>query len=260
MLRVVGLLALTGCNLVFGVDPPDGPVTPDVPRDVPVSACWNALLTDDEDGDQIDDGCDICPADVDAAGTRSDGDGDGVGDACDVAFAPMLPQHWVIFDGFHDDTNGWRPTAGSWAVTGFSLAVDPGGGRADRMIDATSYPEVRTRILDTSSLVLNANAGIELYAGASLLARCSYQYASGSDLVVLEVPGLPQLSVQFDAGGDVWIQLYQDDNRRFHCDARSAAMKAELRADEIIEFTATKIGIYAVQTAATFPWVGLTGR
>ena len=58
----------------------------------------------DEDGDNIDDACDVCPHVSDPA--QLDSDGDGVGDACDPA--PNDPsQHWVLFDPFTGPLAAW---------------------------------------------------------------------------------------------------------------------------------------------------------
>jgi hypothetical protein len=76
----------------------------------------------DEDGDAIDDACDVCPHEPDAA--QRDSDGDGVGDACDLE--PQAPrQRWALFDPFTSQTAAWQ------YGTGVQIANDalrlPGG-------------------------------------------------------------------------------------------------------------------------------------
>jgi hypothetical protein len=64
----------------------------------------------DEDGDGVDDACDVCPHVPDPA--QLDSDGDGVGDACDPA--PNDPsQFWVLFDPFTQPLPAWAYDAGT---------------------------------------------------------------------------------------------------------------------------------------------------
>jgi hypothetical protein len=71
----------------------------------------------DEDGDLVDDACDVCPHIADAA--QADGDGDGVGDACDPR--PTTPgDNIALFDAFTADT-GWSPMNSLVDATGAHL-------------------------------------------------------------------------------------------------------------------------------------------
>ena len=80
----------------------------------------------DEDGDGIDDACDVCPHIPDPA--QADGDGDGVGDACDPE--PALPrQQLVLFDPFTTLRPEWSATAGA-SVTGDQLVLSAASGSA----------------------------------------------------------------------------------------------------------------------------------
>ncbi len=79
-------LGLGGCNLVFGLEPPeaarDGAVAVDAVAAGDAAGCG----THDEDGDGVADGCDNCPHVRNAEQLDQldgDGGGDGVGDACD---------------------------------------------------------------------------------------------------------------------------------------------------------------------------------
>lgn len=105
---VVSVLALAGCDHVFGLDLPGDAATAS-----PV--CWEpALIDHDEDGDAWMDGCDVCPATPD--GGQEDRDGDGVGDACDPN--PGDPRdRLVFFDSFETMDPRWSAygTGGEWS-------------------------------------------------------------------------------------------------------------------------------------------------
>ncbi len=101
----LAVLAVAGCGRL-DFDPLGG--SPGSGQCVPVGH--------DEDGDGIDDACDVCPHVADP--TQLDSDGDGVGDACDPA--PADPsQTWVLFDPFT------RPLPASWVYdAGAQVAGD----------------------------------------------------------------------------------------------------------------------------------------
>jgi len=63
----LGMATLAGCDQVFDLDRPERP-------------CVGAV-DHDEDGDQVDDSCDVCPGIANAG--QEDLDADGVGDRCD---------------------------------------------------------------------------------------------------------------------------------------------------------------------------------
>jgi hypothetical protein len=73
------LILLGGCELVFKLEDP-GCIEP---------------IGHDEDGDGIDDACDLCPQSIDDV----DRDGDAVGDACDPRPDDVCEQR-LRFDGF----------------------------------------------------------------------------------------------------------------------------------------------------------------
>lgn len=69
----------------------------------PATSC-PAASGHDEDGDAVDDACDVCPHVADAP--QLDGDGDGVGDLCDRERANPR-QSWVVFDPFTTADPRW---------------------------------------------------------------------------------------------------------------------------------------------------------
>lgn len=83
---------------------PDSAVRPDAS----ITFCSTALTPHDEDGDAIDDACDVCPQLADPA--QADSDGDKVGDVCDPAPA-LAKQRVAFFDPFTD------PTVARWNLS-----------------------------------------------------------------------------------------------------------------------------------------------
>jgi hypothetical protein len=105
------LVLATGCNAILGLHrthaSDDGGPGGDAPADA--AGC---AIGHDEDGDGVDDGCDVCPQIADPA--QADGDGDGVGDACDPN--PTDPHDTlVLFDSFAVPAP-WQPVRGTWNV------------------------------------------------------------------------------------------------------------------------------------------------
>src|SRR5512143_4267432 len=80
----------------------------------------------DEDGDGIDDSCDVCPHVPDPA--QADADGDGVGDPCDPE--PSIPhQSIVLFDPFTALDPAWTQL-GPASVVGDELVLAANGSVA----------------------------------------------------------------------------------------------------------------------------------
>jgi hypothetical protein len=106
--RFFALLALVGCNQVFGLDPTQ-------PHD-----CWNADLTDhDEDNDDINDHCDNCPVDINPK--QEDDDHDGVGDLCDPH--PGMADRIDTFETF-ETADRWQPVTNELLITGQWMVGD----------------------------------------------------------------------------------------------------------------------------------------
>lgn len=153
-MRLIWLLALAGCNQVYGLDgttiqPPeagvilpsdrdrdgvadDDDVCPGVPDDQQDrdgdgfgDACdgcpaIKTLVNHDEDGDAVGDECDRCPSDPDF---QIDADNDGVGDLCDNDFATQ--NKLLLFDAFLDIGPEYEQT-GTWSADGDTIRAVAG--------------------------------------------------------------------------------------------------------------------------------------
>jgi hypothetical protein len=117
------LVALVGCGRV-GFDGRDASGPPD-------STQADASGTDappctprghDEDGDGVDDACDVCPQLPDP--DQADADGDRVGDACDPE--PQNPRQRIVFFDPFVDFSAWSTTGGA-AVVNDQLVIDVPG-------------------------------------------------------------------------------------------------------------------------------------
>ncbi len=143
--RLLAALLLAACGRI-GFDP----------NEVPCVAVGH-----DEDGDAIDDACDVCPQIADPA--QPDVDGDRVGDACDPY--PDDPRdHLVLFDPFTSERPEWAfSDQPPHTFVGDALTVDSRGGQF--RADLTGAPAD-----DTYSVVMSLGAGgngqrqIALYA------------------------------------------------------------------------------------------------
>jgi hypothetical protein len=101
------LVLATGCNAILGLDRTH--VASDGGADAGPDA-FTCAIGHDEDGDGIDDGCDVCPQIADPL--QTDSDGDGIGDACDPN--PSDPNDVLVaFDSFAFP-NPWAPLRGTW--------------------------------------------------------------------------------------------------------------------------------------------------
>lgn len=123
-------ILLGGCGrLSFDAQGTSDGATGDVARDTG-TGCTGAV-GHDEDGDGVDDACDVCPH---LADNQSDADGDRVGDACDPE--PANPRQKIVFFDPFVSLAGWT------AVTNESIDNDAALLRASTGIRAVHRPYV----------------------------------------------------------------------------------------------------------------------
>jgi hypothetical protein len=118
-MRTAGAVLLvlgTGCNAILGLDRTHAAADAAAGADAAPDAVTCAI-GHDEDGDGVDDGCDVCPQIADPA--QTDSDGDGIGDACDPN--PADPNDVLVaFDSFAFP-NPWASLRGTWSQQGDAL-------------------------------------------------------------------------------------------------------------------------------------------
>jgi len=119
------LLLLAGCGRLGFEDV--AAIGGDAAVDVaPDTSAVCVAVGHDEDGDGVDDACDVCPHVFGM--DQQDTDGDRVGDACDPQ--PLIPrQRIVLFDSF-SDLSHWTRTSNEVALGGVAVLNGSTGVRA----------------------------------------------------------------------------------------------------------------------------------
>lgn len=110
LLAIVTFCGVAGCQVLFPLD---------LAADADPGTCE---VGHDEDGDLIDDGCDVCPHKIDPG--QADRDNDGLGDECD--WDQETAQEIVAFYSFSptDGSTGWV-LAGGWSHADDELVTAP---------------------------------------------------------------------------------------------------------------------------------------
>lgn len=135
----------------------------------------------DEDGDGIDDGCDVCPhlADVD----QLDDDGDRVGTACDPE-PTIARQQIVVFDPFTEIGPAWTPIKGP-VSDGDSLVMSGDYVEINRVIDAHSDRfEIGGEVTDTQLAAHGLKIHVVLPGGMRWYYCELFEDAAGLDVAL----------------------------------------------------------------------------
>ncbi len=213
---IMGLLAATGCDRVFGLERADATVPPACPP-APPEMC--GLTDPDEDGDAIRNACDPCPQ-LAGGASSTDTDGDGVGDACDPAPLVASACRSRFFYGF-ETGDGWIDPAG-WSFGGAANSPQTTGltmlrsneahltGRATVRIEDGIPTGVADSIMGVAILadgagayacVINPDTGGATGALALLEIHASAENVRGRSSKFGVTPGLSH---------DVWLELAAD--------------------------------------------------
>lgn len=155
---LVTIAVSTAC---YSPSVPGAPVDSQPPADAP-AACQQ--IGHDEDGDQIDDGCDPCP--IHAGGDVRDDDADGLGVDCDPN--PGLADSTWLFENFSSGAKLWAVTL-PWAVGGDQLQVDTGDTDDVPYVVLPLAPAMLDNFDVTTTLVAQTKQGSEAHFGISIL-------------------------------------------------------------------------------------------
>jgi hypothetical protein len=240
-------LGATGCERVFGLDRDH--VAPDA-----FDPCWDSQLQGNEDHDEYPDGCDPCPADVDAT-VVVNADEDELGDTCDPRPAEA-GQSLVTFDGL-ESSAGWTMTAGTWTFGGGALdQTNPlASGLIERMIDGTQHPGADV-LFDgfMGGTAVTPAAGVQFDLG-QFNVECSFEPRTqpNEDRFVLKVDNAIVDENVVVGSGALRIQLFQDATATFHCrGSRGATQFREISGTPLAATTSAKLILKARMTVVSF--------
>lgn len=173
------VVLLAGCDLVFELRAPaDAPVA-DAAIDV-------QLAGHDEDGDEVDDAIDNCPA-IGNPAQEDAGDGDGVGDACDPH--PLIAGDRIRwFDSLEEFGDHWTAVTGSqWEQRADAIRQRVASGVQLATLDLGSIesPTIDAWIEDTVGTAGELNAGTYVFTSTTGVAEgvsCYRVYGATSAL------------------------------------------------------------------------------
>lgn len=174
-MRLLLLVLLAGCGrfaFESTTDASDGPA----PDAKPCMAIGH-----DEDGDTIDDACDVCPHVPDA--TQRDADRDGVGDACDPTTANETT---AFFDPLIEDRAEWNFVGASHSYADDSLTLDTRTDyyfMARAATAANDYFELRGTIVSVGDT--SAQITLSFYVGGRPHYYCELFGGPGSSKVAM---------------------------------------------------------------------------
>jgi hypothetical protein len=147
----------------------DAPVDADAEAeaDAPIDAgpvCIDPVHHD-EDGDTLDDACDVCPTWFDP--DQRDADGDGLGDACEVPGNPALLTAVAAFDSFWpsrlDPAAPWFDDSGAWTAGTDVVTGSQNGYNGNRSLDEPAAARYAAEVRFTYPS--GTGIGPEEYAG-----------------------------------------------------------------------------------------------
>jgi hypothetical protein len=140
----------------------------------------------DEDGDGVDDACDVCPHVADPA--QTDTDGDGVGDACDPN--PTTPiDHIAFFDPFTSQRSEWKFSNAPFTYTGDAVAFDAIGGQGNASLAIATAEDAYSFGGQVVSVGTSGaqQVAIEFHPGSGSVASyyCELYASGGPDMLQL---------------------------------------------------------------------------
>ncbi len=237
-MRLVVLCLLAACETVFPLEE--------------TSSCWDQAATGDHDEDGLIDGCDPCPAIVDADPV-SDADLDIVGDACDPEPA-LLGERIIAFDGF-SDVASWEAGDGTWSQgDGSYEQTDPAVLVAESTL---AVPPSRRPTVDVQYRLgtndIRSYSEVFVDTATNLRVECKKRFGNGDDFLELVIAGTVTSSVAIgNTDQPVRLTLWQTADGALHCRVRQGTtdMTVDGMVGEVVTFN--RIGLGLEKTSASF--------
>ena len=208
----------------------------------------SCVAVHDEDGDSIDDACDVCPHVPDK--DQADGDGDRVGDACDPEPA-IARQRIMLFDPFTTFDPAWVPTSDE-AVMNDELVMNASAGvrSVRRPLVTTHDTFVVALTTGPSSAAIHLFAVLTKHVGAPVVLYCEL-YDNGTSAIMSLTYTFDGLSFNHPSfidtprlGGTAGMLAYEISSSECACTATWAGAPFAIRGQRPGGIAPTEVVIY----------------
>lgn len=221
--------------------------------DAPGVGCGSAI-GHDEDLDQIDDACDVCPHIQDPL--QPDADADGVGDACDPR--PGVADEILRFDAFASIPSDWSLPAG-WLVVSDALvgtSISTSVANLDLALGADVIASTHVTLTGTTA---DSNAGVLVnFVSSSEFYKCGLHVEPHLELV--EFPGLviDSQALPSSAWLDADLEL-ESDNGALRCRATRDGNSVEVFGNDSSS-QGIRVGVRIREGTARFEYLVVISR
>jgi hypothetical protein len=205
------VVALTGCDAVFGLANPKPSPAADAPA--PDGSPGPDAFEHDEDHDGLSDIRDPCPADLGGG----DSDGDGVSDPCDPS--DTTRETLVFFDPF-TDIGTWTGTV-PWTVNSDSISVDASsfpGASITRAITPVMAPTVEATLSYAGTTNVLVGVGF-VFDTTTVSCNVFIDAAGGQEIVIMEGNSQDAMT-PWPSPSPIHLELTQLLDGTFRCRAR----------------------------------------
>jgi hypothetical protein len=222
--------------------------------DAAVDAAPCVPVGHDEDNDQIDDACDVCPHVSDPA--QVDSDGDRVGDACDPH--PGVADRIVRFDSFASVPADWTLPAG-WSILDDELIGMSNSTSVASLNLAVGADVVAISHVNLTGTATETNAGVVVnFTSDTEFYKCGVHIAPRLELV--EFPGLTvdEAPVPSIAWLDVDLDV-ENDGGALRCRARRDGQQIEVSGNDTSN-QGIRVGVRIREGTARFAYLVVIAR